>query len=299
MSTANTAISRTRHTGGKPEITRIFVVGCPRSGTTLLQSLLAANSQVVSFPETHFFDRLFSDRLLFNVLGLASWKAQFHWNVLVTELGHPEFTTAVPGYAIFWRQYAHAYVHMLDTLTLAQDKTIWVEKTPEHLDEVDRIEKIIHLPKFVHIVRPGIDNIASLYAAGQKYPETWQPWYATIDQCIDAWVEDARKSLSCSSRANHRVVMYEELVSTPQRTLTELCAFLGLPFEESMLSDYAKAASQVSHKWEEWKSAVFGPIKASKSKFYEVFSEQERQYILAQIPEDLQFIARPQNNAGE
>lgn len=32
---------------------RVFVVGCPRSGTTLLQCLLAAHSQLISFPESH------------------------------------------------------------------------------------------------------------------------------------------------------------------------------------------------------------------------------------------------------
>jgi hypothetical protein len=34
--------------------TRLFLVGCPRSGTTLLQSLLAAHPQIASFPESHF-----------------------------------------------------------------------------------------------------------------------------------------------------------------------------------------------------------------------------------------------------
>lgn len=33
----------------------IFVVGVPRSGTTLLQSLLSAHSSTYSLPETHFF----------------------------------------------------------------------------------------------------------------------------------------------------------------------------------------------------------------------------------------------------
>ncbi|MBD2041428.1 sulfotransferase family protein [Microcoleus sp. FACHB-672] len=32
---------------------RLFIVGCPRSGTTLLQCLLAAHSQMISFPESH------------------------------------------------------------------------------------------------------------------------------------------------------------------------------------------------------------------------------------------------------
>ena len=39
---------------------RIFIVGVPRSGTTLLQSLLAAHSELTSFTESHFFSRYFS-----------------------------------------------------------------------------------------------------------------------------------------------------------------------------------------------------------------------------------------------
>src|SRR5258706_12754544 len=37
---------------------RLFVVGCARSGTTLLQSFLAAHPAVLSFPETAVFGRL-------------------------------------------------------------------------------------------------------------------------------------------------------------------------------------------------------------------------------------------------
>ena len=39
-------------------LSRIFLVGCPRSGTTLTQSLLAAHPMVASFPESHFFSHL-------------------------------------------------------------------------------------------------------------------------------------------------------------------------------------------------------------------------------------------------
>ena len=33
----------------------VFIIGSARSGTTLLQSMLASHPEVYSFPETHFF----------------------------------------------------------------------------------------------------------------------------------------------------------------------------------------------------------------------------------------------------
>ena len=52
---------------------RIFVVGVPRSGTTLLQSLLAGHSALTSFTESHFFDRHYSHR------DQADWDLPERW----------------------------------------------------------------------------------------------------------------------------------------------------------------------------------------------------------------------------
>ncbi len=51
---------------------RIFIVGCPRSGTTLLQSVLAAHHDVFSLPETAFFCSVRPSRWVFRRLGLVS-----------------------------------------------------------------------------------------------------------------------------------------------------------------------------------------------------------------------------------
>lgn len=34
----------------------IYIVGMPRSGTTLVQSLISTSDDVISFPETHIFN---------------------------------------------------------------------------------------------------------------------------------------------------------------------------------------------------------------------------------------------------
>jgi len=45
----------------RPAPRRVFIVGCPRSGTTFLQNSLAAHPAVLSLPETTYFDRILNN----------------------------------------------------------------------------------------------------------------------------------------------------------------------------------------------------------------------------------------------
>ncbi len=57
----------------EPPVGRIFLVGTPRSGTTLYQSIMAAHSQILSLPETHFFLNLIPKRnYIARALGLTN-----------------------------------------------------------------------------------------------------------------------------------------------------------------------------------------------------------------------------------
>jgi len=267
---------------------RVFLVGSPRSGTTLLQSLLAANSCVLSFPESHFYEHLFSLRPLLAAIGISSRYVRQYWNVFLEEVGHPEMNSILPKHAIFERQFSGAFVDVLDTLTMKQGKTVWLEKTPGHLRRVDKIEKLVRNARFVHILRNAEDNIASLFEVGTKYPEIWGPWWGTLDQCIQSWVADARLSVRCLSKKNHLIVRYEELIANPRPVLVALCDFIGVPYEEKMLSDYPAVAGRLILKTEPWKASVSEPIRlAGRRKFNDYLTEEQRQYILAHLPEDL------------
>jgi len=267
---------------------RVFLVGCPRSGTTLLQSLLAANSSIQSFPESHFYEKLFSARPLFSTLGISSRHARPCWNLFLEEIAHQEMKSTLPKYAIFESQFSTAFVKVLDTLAMKQGKSVWIEKTPGHLRSIERIEKVIRNARYVHIIRNGEDNIASLFEIGKQYPDTWGKWYGTLDQCIQRWVSDARISTKCSVRNNHYIIRYEELVVNPKSALVALCDFIDVPYEEKMLLDYPTVAGQLILKAEKWKASVNEPIRAAgKRKFDNYLNEEQRKYILAHLPEDL------------
>jgi hypothetical protein len=190
----------------------------------------------------------------------------------------------LPRTALFTPQYTQAFIKVLDTLAKQQGKSFWLEKTPAHLRRVDYIEKWVPAPKFIHILRNGADVVASLYEVTQRYPKTWGAW--DLDRCICQWIKDVQISQSYQHRPNHTLVRYEQLMEDLRSGLTELCGFIGIAFNETMLQEYGAVAKQVALKWELWKVSVGETIQTTSSKkFYELFDEEQRRYILDRLSE--------------
>ena len=195
---------------------RLFLVGCPRSGTTLLQSLLAAHSQILSFPETHFFSRVLSPRPLLRKLGLASPHARTRFRRVLETIGHPDTPTNLPRFTISRHYYCRAFVAVLDALTRSQNKQAWLEKTPRHLHHVDEIGARVPGAKFIHLVRKGEDVIASLYEVVNAYPEIWTTMRAgDLNSCIARWIESIERSKPYLAAPDHAMVRYEQLIEAP------------------------------------------------------------------------------------
>jgi hypothetical protein len=189
----------------------------------------------------------------------------------------------LPRFAIFVHQFFHAFVDVLDALTQNQGKKIWIEKTPGHLHHINQIEKFVKGAKFIHIIRNGQDVVASLFDMGNRYPEVWGTGWS-IDRCIDRWLEDVRLSEIYSTKENHTLVRYEELIVEPQPVLINLCKFINIPFEYQMLIDYSTVASYVVLDHESWKASVVQPIHSTTNiKFDMLFDENQKRYIIHRL----------------
>ena len=265
----------------------LFIVGSPRSGTTLLQSLLASHSEITSFPESHFFKYLvFKQRrwsLTLGALGIAPLGAKPRFKEFLHEINQEQMQSILPSFALFSRQYAHAFVKVLDTLTKQQGKTIWIEKTPGHLYCINSIEKLVPDAKFIHILRNGMDVVASQYEVTHKYPEIWGG-ARDVDECVERWIKDVKISQSYVNRPNHILVRYEKLLEDPQLMLTRICQFVGTDFDELMLQKYSNTYKRLVLSNEAWKASVKESIRSTNSKkFYEIFEEKQQSYILDRL----------------
>ena len=294
---------------------RFFLVGCIRSGTTLLQSLLAAHSQIASFPETMFARSLVGDGavrwqgerpssapewlrhwrgLALRRLGVVAGPSRKRLLAFLTEIQQQDLAALYPKRGASLRRQFDGWIRVLDALASKRQKAYWVEKTPCNLGYIDVIEQYLESPRFIHIVREGIDVVASIYDNALKYPDShWAGNWGTIDKCVNQWNHAMGLTMAQASKTNHMVVSYGALVQDPAGVLGRVCDFLRVPYQEAMLVDYVSAAQQVVLKRSPWKSGVFGPIRnANNTKFYQLFTPQQQLYIRGRLRPYSDFDAR-------
>lgn len=268
---------------------RVFIVGCPRSGTTLVQGMLGMHPSVQTFPETHFFDYAFPGNFLKRRLTWPALNVRRVMQQFMLEIGRPDLAREAKISPLA-RDYGAKFVELLDRIALEAGKRIWVEKTPKHLYFIDAITEQVLKCKFLHIVRPGVDVVTSLYEITNRDPKTWTKGRRlgfkgfTIDECIALWNRGIEITWKHHKQPSHHVVRYESLVADPEPELKGICEFLAIDFSATMLRPEEMFAKIVGTE-EPWKANNSQPIHRPESKFQQIFSEETQRYILENLVE--------------
>ena len=259
---------------------RIFLVGAPRSGTTILQSLLAAHPKITSFPETKFFHFLWTDNLKSRLPDrLHRW---FHQEIDRPDLfdRHEVYNRQVTSDRIKW------FVGILDRLATEDGNQIWLEKTPEHISFAKDILNYLPDAKFIHLIRNPLDVVASMRKATQT-PGSNILWGGewTLDFCVKRWKSAALISYCLRNSPQHLVVQYENLLADKIRLLSQCCHFIDIAYDVEMVRNYRTKAVKLGQglPWHEGIDREVEPPPVIKYK--EFFSPDEVQYILGQTAE--------------
>ena len=170
--------------------------------------MLAAHPQIMSFPETNYINVIVGNReyrtiglrpityrqklwsLLVNlriICGVANRSAVPYFLRTVENIGRPDLAELMPKHPIWIKDAVQRLFKALDRDTIDHGYESWLEKTPLHYAYLDCFENNVSSAKFIHIIRNGVDVIASLYDAALKYPGThWERDFSVIDQvyCI-------------------------------------------------------------------------------------------------------------------
>ncbi len=281
---------------------RIFVVGVPRSGTTLVQSLLAAHSRLTSFTESHFFDRHFTHLpglsrpiLTRNPLSrlrefLAENEEEPPPAARWFEDGGRWLQRPRPLLPFQTASVARQLLQVFDELALRRGASGWIEKTPRHLRYLPFLEKMLDSralsagkPRidFVHMIRDGLEVVASLHKASQRWERPYD-----LKACIRRWNEDMSFSLSRLAAPNDHFVVYEELAAKPEATLRRLLTELGLSWEPDLLERYFRDSRSLVTPEETWKKGIGSSIRPSATSGRSLTAEQ-REKAMRSLDQDL------------
>lgn len=260
---------------GKKINKRLFLIGCPRSGTTLLQSMLMAHPRIHSFPETHFFDRGFggtkSQLLKKTFRGYYLWFLLMLWRTRLKDV--EEIVPRIKPHFKIDTMVDH-FVKTLDTISIRHGCDIWVEKTPRHIRFIETIVKYIPQSEFIHMFRDGRAVVASLYSVSEDWGHS-----PAISDLVERWNETMRISVLYKGNSRHHYIDYEGLVSEPEKALNNLCISLELEYSLEMLNYPEKAKMVVTEK-EKWKENAFKKLSnPGLSKYDRIFDAHEKAVI--------------------
>lgn len=237
----------------------IFVVGCPRSGTTLLQLMLHAHRRIAIPPETRFLLTAYWQRHDFGDLTEPGNRRRLaHWIVdrretRFADLGLDRAETIrrisdAPGtlgsaLATIFQAYAHRF-----------GKPRWGDKRPAYLQNLDVILRLFPDAQIINVIRDGRACVASL----KEMPWHKQDVYATVAAWARA-VDDADRAAHRLDATQWHQLRYEDLVADPQAELAAICRFLGEEYDPAMTRPSALAETAVP-RFKTWHQRTHGPV---------------------------------------
>ena len=217
-----------------------FIVGCGRSGTTLLRAMLDSHPELAVPAETKFIARMGAARRRYerpSGFDAERFVADMFRRTALEErweLSRSDVTSVLrerpPA------DYADAVRRVFAAMAEQRGKTRYGNKTPIHVMTMPLLAEIFPEARFVHLIRDGRDVTLS-YLETEFGPTT------VVGGALH-WRRHVSRGRATGRElglSRYHEVKYEDLVAAPEAILRPICVFLGLPYDERMLTYHERA----------------------------------------------------------
>ena len=185
----------------------IFIVGCQRSGTTLMRLILDSHPNISCGPETRF---------------LAHFKQ-------VT--GEDWERMQLYGFSREWwlGRFGDLFHDFQWGYAQSRGKSRWADKTPRYALDLEFLNEVFPNAQFLHVVRDGRDVVASHrdrwgYVKAVKAAEKWHRYIDAVERFAATMPSD-----------RFFEVRYEDLVGATEPTLRKVLEFFDEPWDDAVL----------------------------------------------------------------
>ena len=224
---------------------KFFIVGCPRSGTTMVQQALNRHSQIVVPPETKFF---------FSFFGHPRKRQARHVDRINADLDIqlPQPTKQIASLSegrAYYEDMARQYVDR----HVAKEVAHFGEKTPEHTGLLPSVRRLYPEAKILVLYRDGRDVASSLTRMPWMSPNLYVNFIVWL--YYNLIVQEERRA----ERPNTYFARYEDIVADPEKEFKAILHFLGADYEPAVAAGWGNREG-VPQREMAWKSRALQPI---------------------------------------
>ena len=207
----------------------LFVIGSPRSGTTMLQRLLGSHSAIFTHPEPHLMTPLAH-------LGYYDTVDKAPFDHINAAKAIVEFVDELPNREDDYLDAVRAYTDTLYGRMLAtSDCRYFLDKTPAYALITDFIAKVYPKAHYIVLTRHPLAVLSSY--ANSFFDGNYAAAY-DFNPILDRYVPAIARFLRDTDVPKVHV-RYEDLVEDPDGQMSEVFAFLGLEHEPDAI-EYGK-----------------------------------------------------------
>jgi hypothetical protein len=198
----------------------IFIVGCQRSGTTMLRLMLDSHSQISCGPETRFLEDL--ERIVD-----GDWRR-------LSQFGYPQ-EEWLRRIRLFFEGIQSDYAR-------SRGKTRWADKSPRYALHIPFLMQVFPDAQIVHVIRDGRDVAVS----HRKRFGYWSSVKSSVKW--PRYIRAARDAGSALPPDSYLELRYDRLVADTEQTLHGLLEWLGEEWEPEIL-DFANQKHDVPERY--------------------------------------------------
>lgn len=202
----------------------VFLISLPRSGSTLLQKIVAANPEVASAGEPWI------------LLPLAFLDEA---NTIEAIYDHANAAKGIRELIANLPRGRHSYIAHLRRFCrglfqdLSHGKAIFLDKDPRYYLILDFLVELFPEARFIFLFRNPLDIMSSMMS-------TWLSGKLTLHAYhIDLYEGVRLMSRGCGVYADRSIsLQYEQLVQAPEREVRRVCGFLQIPYRDDLLVNF-------------------------------------------------------------
>ncbi len=233
----------------KPELDRppIFILGVPRSGTTLLRMMMDSHPEIMCGPEAHWITNQ-EVGWAPSLRSLTLFLTENKWGAVKGFKGVDE--------GLIYQLMADFINEIMSTSAWSHGKIQWAEKTPRNIIAAPFLHRLFPQAKFLHIYRDGRDVALSTVGKWKTITIEDKEVKNSYKNALRRWVvwnqrfwDDAKKI-----NLNYLSVRYEDLATSPKEEMARILDFVEVEWSDKVLSPHEAEHDVITMKGEGMKT---------------------------------------------